>query len=160
VSAYRKLVRYWMIVKILFIRDPYRRADYLKKRHYFHAQGDNCYFQISNFNTEPHLISFGNNVHVARGVEFFTHDVISYMLNYMYNDVHFVGRVGRVDIGDNVFIGGSTTILYNVKIGNNVIIAENSLIIKDIPDGVVVGGQPARVIGPFDEYVYKMKEYS
>lgn len=42
-----------------------------------------------------------------------------------------------------------------VKIGNNVIIGTRSLITKDVPDGVVVAGCPAKVIGTVDEMVAK-----
>ena len=58
---------------------------------------------------------------------------------------------------DNVFIGSNTTILNNVRIGPNVIIAAGSLINKDVPPNSIVGGVPARVIGNFDEYVAKRK---
>ncbi len=51
-----------------------------------------------------------------------------------------------VAIGDNVWIGGSATILPGVSIGNNVVVAAGAIVTKDIPDNVVVGGNPARVI--------------
>lgn len=40
-----------------------------------------------------------------------------------------------------------------MNIGNNVIIAAGSVVTKDIPDGVVVAGVPARVIGSFSELI-------
>ena len=51
-----------------------------------------------------------------------------------------------VTIGDNVWIGGSATILPGVSIGNNVVIGAGSVVTKDIPDNVVAAGNPARVI--------------
>ena len=33
--------------------------------------------------------------------------------------------------------------MYNVKIGSNCIVAAGSVVTKDIPDGTVVGGNPA-----------------
>ena len=50
-----------------------------------------------------------------------------------------------------MFIGARSMILYDVKIGNNVIVGAGSLVNRDIPDGSVVAGIPARVIGRFDE---------
>ncbi len=61
---------------------------------------------------------------------------------------------------DNVFIGSGTRILYNTRIGTNVIIGSDSLITKDIPDNSVYAGVPARYICSFDEYVEKHKKYS
>lgn len=54
-----------------------------------------------------------------------------------------------------MFVGLGTHILYDTKIGNNVIIGTGSTVTKDIPDNSVVVGTPARVIGSFDDYVKK-----
>ena len=51
-----------------------------------------------------------------------------------------------VTIGDNVWIGGSVTILPGVSIGNNVTIGAGSVVTKDIPDNVVAVGNPCKVI--------------
>ena len=51
-----------------------------------------------------------------------------------------------VSIGDNVWIGGSVTILPGVTIGNNVTIGAGSVVTKDIPDNVVAVGNPCRVV--------------
>lgn len=52
----------------------------------------------------------------------------------------------RPIIGDNVYLGAAVTIIGDVKIGNNAIIGAGSVIIKDVPDNAIVGGNPARVI--------------
>ena len=51
-----------------------------------------------------------------------------------------------VTIGDNVWIGGSVTILPGVTVGNNVTIGAGSVVTKDIPDNVVAVGTPCKVI--------------
>ena len=51
-----------------------------------------------------------------------------------------------VSIGDNVWIGGSVTILPGVTIGSNVTIGAGSVVTKDIPDNVVAVGNPCKVI--------------
>jgi acetyltransferase-like isoleucine patch superfamily enzyme len=130
----------------------YRRAEFLKKHHYFKAQGEHVYLQPWNFGTEPHLISFGNNVHVASNVTFINHDITCMMFNYMDKDHRYRLRQGEINIGDNVFIGSNTTILYDVTIGDNVIIGAGSLVNKDIPSGTIAAGVPAKVIGNFDDY--------
>lgn len=51
-----------------------------------------------------------------------------------------------VTIGRGVWIGARTTILPGVTIGDGVIIASGSVVTKDVPSNVVVGGVPAKVI--------------
>ncbi|MBO7320538.1 MAG: sugar O-acetyltransferase [Bacteroidales bacterium] len=51
-----------------------------------------------------------------------------------------------VTIGDNVWIGGSTTIVPGVTIGDNVTIGAGSVVTKDIPSDVVAVGNPCKVI--------------
>ena len=51
-----------------------------------------------------------------------------------------------VSIGDNVWIGGSVTILPGVNIGNNVTIGAGSVVVHDIPDNSVAVGNPCRVV--------------
>ena len=50
-----------------------------------------------------------------------------------------------VIIGDNVWVGANATILPGVKIGNFSVIAAGSVVIKDVPDGVMVAGNPATI---------------
>ena len=51
-----------------------------------------------------------------------------------------------VTIGNNVWIGGSVTILPGVKIGDNVTIGAGSVVVNDIPDGSIAVGNPCRVV--------------
>ena len=51
-----------------------------------------------------------------------------------------------VTIGNNVWIGGSVTILPGVTIGDNTTIGAGSVVTKDIPAGVVAAGNPCKVI--------------
>ena len=55
-----------------------------------------------------------------------------------------------VTIGNNVWIGGSSTILPGVTIGDNVVVGAGSVVTKDIPSDVVVAGNPARIIKHID----------
>lgn len=56
-----------------------------------------------------------------------------------------------VTVGNNVWIGGSVTILPGVTIGDNVIIGAGSVVTKDIPSDVVAVGNPCRVIKQLPE---------
>ncbi|WOO47007.1 sugar O-acetyltransferase [Bacillus subtilis] len=51
-----------------------------------------------------------------------------------------------ITFGNNVWIGGSAVINPGVTIGNNVVIAAGSVVTKNVPDNVVVGGNPAKLI--------------
>ena len=135
----------------------YARAEYLKKKQYFKSIGEHCYLQLWNFGTEPHLISFGDNVHVASGVTFINHDITCMMFNYMDKEHHYKLRQGEINIGNNVFIGAKSTVLYDVTIGDNVIIGAGSLVNKDIPSGSVAAVVPCKVIGKFEDYMNRLR---
>lgn len=149
--------RYWLLLRIFLRGGGYSRAKYLKKKGYFKAQGEHCYLQPWNFGTEPHMISFGNNVHVASSVSFINHDVSVFMLRHMEPETEFKARTGEITIGDNVFIGAGTILLYGAHIGSNVVIGAGSIVVKDIPDNVVAVGSPCRPIGSFNDWKEKMK---
>ena len=102
------------------------------------------------------MLSFGDNVHVASGVTFVSHDITAMMFRYMDRNDDIKIRRGNITIGNNVFIGSNTTLLYDINIGDNVIIGAGSLVNKDIPSGSVAAGVPAKVIGKFDDYKDKI----
>lgn len=53
-------------------------------------------------------------------------------------------------IGNNVYIGPGAKIIGNINIGDNVVIGANAVVTNDVPDGVTVGGVPARIISSND----------
>ena len=50
-------------------------------------------------------------------------------------------------LGHNVIVGANSVIIGNVKIGNNVTIGAMTLVNKDIPDNAIAIGIPVRIIG-------------
>ena len=55
-----------------------------------------------------------------------------------------------IRIGDNVWIGGNAVICPGVTIGNNVVIGAGTVVTKDFPDDVFIGGNPATIIKDID----------
>ena len=97
------------------------------------------------------LIEIGDNVTMAPRVHVLCHDASTKrFLNYT--------KIGRVTIGNNVFIGAESVILPGVTIGNNVIVGANSTVTHDIPGNTVVAGTPAKLICTLDDYLNKEKE--
>lgn len=99
----------------------------------------------------PWLINIGDNVTLAPYVHILAHDASTKI---------FMGysKIGKVEIGNNVFIGTKTVILPNVKIGDNVIIGAGAIVTKDIPSGKVVCGAPAVEIMETEDYINKHKK--
>lgn len=64
-------------------------------------------------------------------------------------------RVGKVVIGNNVFVGADAIILPGIKIGNNVVIGAGSIVTKNIPDNSVHAGNPAKQLCTYEEFVSK-----
>jgi sugar O-acyltransferase (sialic acid O-acetyltransferase NeuD family) len=52
---------------------------------------------------------------------------------------------GVVTVGDYSFIGSGAIVLPRIKIGANVIVGAGAVVTKDVPDGVVTFGNPAKV---------------
>ncbi|KAI9004720.1 maltose O-acetyltransferase [Gaertneriomyces semiglobifer] len=51
-----------------------------------------------------------------------------------------------ISIGDDVWIGGNVTVCPGVTIGNRSVVGAASVVTKDVPDDVVVAGNPAKII--------------
>jgi serine O-acetyltransferase len=49
------------------------------------------------------------------------------------------------EVGDNVFFGPGAKVMGTPKIGNNVVVIANSLVMTDVPDDTTVVGVPARI---------------
>lgn len=104
-------------------------------------------------------VTIGDNCQMAPNVAVYTagHPVHPVSRNSMY-------EYGvEVTIGDNVWIGGNTVILPGVHIGSNTVIGAGSVVTKDIPDWVIAGGNPCKVIRRITEedkrFYYKNREF-
>lgn len=98
----------------------------------------------------PWLISIGDNVTITPNVTILAHDAST-------NVVGCCTKLGRVEIGNNVFIGTHSIILCNTHIGDNVVVGAGSVVTKDLPSNGVYAGVPAVRICSIEEYREKSK---
>lgn len=142
-------------IGFLFINNPFKRGDYIRKRHIFHSCGEYVSFQPRKIPLYGELISIGNNVVIASNVSFCTHDAMSIVFNRA--GYHTVEKVGCIEIGNNCFIGANSILMYDTHIGDNSIVAAGAVVTRDVPPGSVVGGVPAKVIGRTESIIDKYK---
>lgn len=122
--------------------------------------GDNV--RIFDFNNtvidiqNPHMLEIGNNVYITSGTKILTHDYSWVVLSGVYGEI--LGGVGKVKIGNNVFIGVNSVILKNTEIGDNVIIGAGSIVSGKIESNSVYAGNPAKKIMTLEEYYQKKKK--
>lgn len=151
----------WAKIRLMLCSSGWKRAKYLKKKQVFYAMGDDCYYHTRDLPAEPFLVKLHDDVRIAAGVRLITHDIASYMVNKM-PEYEQIGKahyyMGTIEIFDHVMIGANSLILPNTKIGPNVIVAAGSVVTKDVPEGVIVAGVPAKVIGKFDDFAKKRIE--
>jgi acetyltransferase-like isoleucine patch superfamily enzyme len=125
-------------------------ANFLLARKTFHSQGKDCYIMTGTVFTDPEYVEIGDNVQFA-ACTIFGHDGSIAMLNRAYGVV--LDSVGPVRIKDNVFIGHNAIVMPDVTIGPNAIVAAGSVVTKDVPEGAIVNGIPAQVIGSVESLV-------
>lgn len=93
------------------------------------------------------------------GIEIGTDTLIGFNVEITDSDFHDlhpdrrmngVPKTEKVVIGKNVFIGSNVRILKGVTIGDNSVIANSSIVTKSIPENVIAGGNPCKVIKNLD----------
>jgi len=107
--------------------------------------GDNCFI-----NNSASIVSDGCKIIIKENC------LIGSNFQVIDSDFHELNPSSRVGgkniikkdviINKNVFIGNNVTILKGVVIGENSVIGNNSVVTKFIPENVIAGGNPAKVI--------------
>ena len=104
-----------------------------------------------------HFAMTGGTLCAAERIEIGDHVTIGDNVTVVDSDFHPIdpvrrlthpndGQTSPVIIENNVFIGMNSLILKGVKIGEGSVIGAGSVVTKDVPPGVIVAGNPARVI--------------
>jgi len=104
--------------------------------------GDDVFFNFNCVILDVVKVSFGDRVFVAPNVQFYpaTHPIEAKTRGEMW-------EYGiPISIGDDVWIGGSSVICPGVSIGNRAVIAAGAVVTKNVPEDVVVAGNPAKII--------------
>lgn len=91
-----------------------------------------CYVDITR------NITLGKNVQIAPRAMLFTHDSSRSMEH---------PKTGEIFIDDDAYVGAGAIVLCGVKIGKKAIVGAGAVVTKDVPDGAVVVGVPARKLG-------------
>lgn len=126
----------------LYVTPPFQ-VDYGR-----HVEiGNNFYANMDCIFLDINKIKIGNNVMVGPRVSFYTagHPIDPQI------------RIEELEFGlpitveDNVWIGGSATILPGVTIGKNSIIAAGAVVTKDVAANTIFGGNPAQLIRAINE---------
>lgn len=108
--------------------------------------------------TFGHHVQFGANCMIQCDIEFGNYVLVASNVSFVGKDDHLFDKVGtpiwnsgrgdsyKTHIGNDVWIGHGAIIMGGVTIGDGAIIAAGSVVTKDIPPCVIVGGNPAKLI--------------
>ncbi|WAS90812.1 sugar O-acetyltransferase [Nannocystis punicea] len=108
------------------------------------SAGDNFYMNFDGVILDCAPVTIGENVLCGPGV-------------HIYAATHPLGPEARstglesaqpVTIGDRVWLGGRVIVCPGVTIGDDSVIAAGSVVTRDVPAGVLAGGNPCRIIRP------------
>ncbi len=155
-------------------------TQFEEKQKYMHevfaSCGENCYIVLPfHANWGGHHLHFGSDIYanfnltVVDDGNIFVGDKVMFGPNVTIATAnHPINPELRakglqynkdVHIGENVWIGANSVICPGVSIGSNTVIAAGSVVTKDIPEGVVAGGVPCKVIREISqrdrEFFYK-----
>lgn len=119
--------------------------------------GKNCLvYRSMEWPSEPYLVTIGDNVQLTRGVAIHTHGGG----NVIRRQVNDFDSFGKVVIRDWAYIGAHAQIMPGVTIGEGAMVAAGAVVTKSVPDRMVVGGNPAKIICSVDDYLERNLKYN
>jgi acetyltransferase-like isoleucine patch superfamily enzyme len=118
--------------------------------------GKGCKINTKHFSSEPYLIEIGDNVRIAPKTMLFTHGGL--IPQRKKHPELLLEHFGKIKIGNHTSIGACSLIMPGVTIGNDVIVGAGSVVTKSIPDGLMVAGNPTKVIGKTDDFIFRVSQ--
>jgi len=98
----------------------------------------------------PPSTKIGDGLEVFHGMGLVVHPDVIIGSNVVLRHNTTIGNAreggGCPVIGDNVEIGANSVVIGEIVIGNKSVIAAGSVAVKDVPEGVIVAGNPAKII--------------
>jgi acetyltransferase-like isoleucine patch superfamily enzyme len=146
-NVFRKLRRSVELNKY----DDFTIAEYFRKQGA--VVGDDTRIEVRTLGAEPYLVKIGNHCTIAPNVSFLCHDGAAWIFT---DEIPSMQKFGTIEIRDNCFIGMNAILIgNNITVGPNAIVGAGAVVTKDVPEGAVVAGNPARVVSTIDKFKEK-----
>lgn len=108
--------------------------------------GENFFANFNLVILDEARVTFGDNVFIAPNCAFYT---AGHPLDVAQRNAGLEYSL-PIRVGNNVWIGGNVCVMPGVTIGDNTVIGGGSVVVHDIPAGVLAAGNPCRVIRRLD----------
>ena len=108
--------------------------------------GENFFANFNLVILDEARVTFGDNVFIAPNCAFYT---AGHPLDVAQRNARLEYSL-PIRVGNNVWIGGNVCVMPGVTIGDNTVIGAGSVVVHDIPAGVLAAGNPCRVIRQLD----------
>ncbi len=108
--------------------------------------GENFFANFNLVILDEARVTFGDNVFIAPNCAFYT---AGHPLDVAQRNAGLEYSL-PIRVGNNVWIGGNVCVMPGVTIGDNTVIGGGSVVVRDIPAGVLAAGNPCRVIRRLD----------
>lgn len=108
--------------------------------------GENFFANTNLVILDEARVTFGDNVFIAPNCAFYT---AGHPLDVAQRNAGLEYSL-PIRVGNNVWIGGNVCVMPGVTIGDNTVIGAGSVVVHDIPAGVLAAGNPCHVIRRLD----------